>query len=223
MIRHVSRPLAASLLTLLALTSLTACTDGDDGAEPQEPVTVTETVTPTPSPTPSPSESPTASDSATPTGTPTGSSTPEPTPSDDGVDLSQPPTSAAEAEAHLAAATGGTQEARRFESANGFYYCVLQNRFIPTSCEVLEGVRDPATCADSPSQVVGRVELSDAGFQPVCNTDTIREPGAPKVEAGTVVTSAALGMRCLIEPIGLTCLQDAGQGFFLGPGTYAVF
>ncbi|GAA4689546.1 hypothetical protein [Nocardioides nanhaiensis] len=222
MIRAVSRPLAASMLTLLALTSFTACSQGDDGAEPQEPVTVTETVTPTPSPTPSPSETATPTEAATPTDAAT-SEAPEPTPTGAGVDLSQPPTSATEAEAHLAAATGGTQEARRFESSNGFYYCVLQNRFIPTSCEVLEGVRDPATCTDSPSQVVGRVEFSDAGFQPVCNTDTIREPGAPKVEAGTVVTSAALGMRCVIEPIGLTCLQDAGQGFFLGPGTYAVF
>lgn len=223
MTRDPRRPLAASLLTLLVVAVSAGCSTGDDGAEPQEPVTVTETVTPTPSPTPSASTTPSATTSPSPSET-ASSGAVEPTPSEDpAVDLGQPPTSYAEAEAHLAAATGGTQEARRFESANGFYYCVLQNRFIPTSCEVLEGVRDPAVCADSPSQVVGRVEFSDAGFQPVCNTDTIREPGAPKVEAGTVLTSAALGMRCVIEPIGLTCVQDAGQGFFLGPGTYAVF
>lgn len=210
------RPLA--LVPLVLALALTGCGDGDDGADPQDPVTVTATETITDEPTPStPTESP--SETAT--------ETAEPTPTDgtDGTDLGSPPASYADARAHLDAATGPAQELRRFESPDTTYYCTFGDRFIPPSCEIAEsGIRDPEVCGDSPSPTVGRVELSGAGWEPFCNTDTVRMPGATKLDVGGVATWPKKSIECVLEEIGLTCVStDTERGFFVGPGAYRVF
>jgi hypothetical protein len=210
---------AAIALVLVGL--LAGCGD-DETADPQYPVTVTETVTGTPTPSETASTPP-ATEPTEPTESaePAESITPSPA-----VDLSQPPTTSAEAQAHLDAAleAGAPQELRRFESKDGTYYCSLGDRFIRPSCEILEGVTDPAVCADSPSQKVGRIELTRRGWQPFCNTDTIRMPGAPVLPDRSVATWPALSVQCVIEAIGITCLEAGSQqGFFFGPGRYQVF
>ena len=208
-----------AVLTLVLAGVLAGCSD--DGDEPQDPVTVTatetETVTASPSPTATSSEpTETASASPSPTAAP-----PPP------LDLSQPPTTYAEAKAHLAAAVdagGPPRELGRFQSGDEQYYCAFNDEFIPPSCEILDAVRDPETCADSPSPGVGRIELNRRGWAPQCNTDTIRQPGATVVAPGKVVTYPAASVQCVIEDIGLVCVAtDEGQGFFLGPGRYQVF
>jgi hypothetical protein len=207
-------------LTLVVAGALAGC--GDDSDDPQDPVTVTATATETvtPSPTPSPTEAssePTESATAEPT---------EPT-APPPNDLSQPPTTYDEAVAHIAAATaagGAPQEVGRFQSEGEKFYCSFNDEFIPPSCEILDAVRDPETCADSPSPGVGRMELTRRGWAPQCNTDTIRQPGAPVIAERVVVTAPVVSVECVIEGFGLTCLQtDDRTGFFLGPGRYQVF
>jgi hypothetical protein len=207
-------------IALVLVGALAGCGD-DDTAGPQDPVTVTETVTSTPTP----SETVSASPETEPTDPTESAESPSATPSPV-VDLSQPPTTAAEAQAHLDAAlqAGAPQELRRFESKDSSYYCSLGDRFVPPSCEILEGVKDPAVCADSPGQKVGRIELTRRGWQPFCNTDTIRMPGAPVLPDGGVATWPALSVQCAMEAIGITCLETGNQqGFFFGPGRYQVF
>jgi hypothetical protein len=203
-------------LTLVVAGALAGCGD-DDAAEPEAPVTVTTTVTSDPTPTETTSAPP-----ETETAAPTETSTPAPP-----IDLSQPPTTYEEAEAHVAAAlesTGSAQELRTFQSANERFYCSFGDEFIPPSCEILDAIRDPETCADSPSPNVGRIELTRKGWAPFCNTDTIRQPGASILVAGGVATWPALSVECALEDVGLTCLQtDSQQGFFLGTGRYEVF
>lgn len=195
-------------LALAVAGALAGC--GDDADEPQDPVTVTQTVTATPTEATS---APPETESASPTATP-----PPP------VDLAEPPTTYAEAEAHLAAATAAPQELGTFQSPDEKFYCTFDDEFIPPSCEILDAIRDPATCADSPSPGVGRIELTRRGWAPFCNTDTIRQPGAPELAPGAVATWPGASVTCVLEGIGLTCLATAdGTGFFLGPGRYQVF
>lgn len=207
----MKRVWTTALIPVIAV-ALAGCSDNGD--EPQDPVTVTETVSEapsTPNPTPSPTEAPTP--------TPTETSAPP-------SDPSGPPTTYAEAEAHLAAASaaGGEQQLGRFQSADGKFYCTFKDKFIPPSCEILDAIHDPETCADSPSPGVGRMELTRNGWAPQCNTDTIRQPGAAVVAEQVLVTWPTVSVECVIEGVGLTCLStDDHQGFFLGPGRYQVF
>ena len=196
-------------LGLVVVGALAGC--GDDGPDPVDPPTVTQTVTELPSePTSAPPET-----EAPPSPT-------ETTPP--AVDLSQPPTTAAEAQAHVAAASGGSQELGTFQSIDEQFYCSFDDEYIRPSCEILDSIPEPATCGDSPSQKVGRIELTRRGWAPFCNTDTIRQPGATVLEAGGVATWSAASVECVLESLGLTCVTtDSGQGFFLAPGRYQVF
>lgn len=208
----------SAALCLAVVVLLAGC--GDDSAEPASPVTVTETVTSSPSP--SETSAPPATDSATPTTTPTPTQSTAPPP----VDLSQPPVSFEEAAAHVGAArqSSGAQELDRFQSADEKFYCSFGERFIRPSCEILDAVPDPDACAASMSPNVGRIELTRRGWAPFCNTDTIRQPGAPVLDQGAVATWPAESVECVLEGIGLTCVETGGQrGFFLGSGGYEVF
>ena len=199
-------------LSVVVVGTLTGC--GDDSDDPEAPATVTQTVTETPTPTPTEPTSP-------PTETETPDAT-EPT-APPVVDLSQPPTTYAEAQAHVSAG-GNAQDLGTFQSADEKFYCSFDDEFIPPSCEILDSIQDPETCADSPSPGVGRIELTRRGWAPFCNTDTIRQPGAAVLDQGGVATWPGSSVECVLEGIGLTCLQtDDQRGFFLGPGRYQVF
>ena len=183
----------------------------DDGDDPEAPATVTQTVTETPAPT-EPTSLPPETESPSPT---------ETTPP--AVDLSQPPTTYEEAQAHIAAG-GEAQELGTFQSADEKFYCSFDDRFIRPSCEILDSIQDPETCADSPSPGVGRIELTRRGWAPFCNTDTIRQPGAACSTRERVASLPMASIGCVLEGIGLTCVKtDTEQGFFLGPGRYQVF
>ncbi len=196
-------------LSLVVLGTLAGC--GDDGDDPEAPTTVTQTVTATPTPT-EPTSLPPETESPSPT---------ETTPP--AVDLSQPPTTYDEAVAHIAAG-GEAQELGTFQSADEKFYCSFDDRFIRPSCEILDSIQDPETCADSPSPGVGRIELTRRGWAPFCNTDTIRQPGASVLDEGNVASLPMASIGCVLEGIGLTCVKtDTEQGFFLGPGRYQVF
>lgn len=170
-----------------------------------------ETVTPTPTPEPT-----------TPTAPASPTSTPEPTqvPPRKG-----PPRTYEEALALFDNASG-SQKFSRFASPSGNLYCVLDSPYLPPSCELGTGaVPDPAACpADGPSQNVGRIEFTDAAPQPVCNSDTIREPGAPVLGYGGVATWPGTSVTCVMEKFGVTCVnRPANQGFFLAKGRYQIF
>ena len=197
-------------LAIALAGALAGC--GDDGDDPQDPVTVTETVTSTPTPT-EPTSAPPETESPSPT------ETPEPP-----ADLTAPPTTYEEAEGHIAASSATPRELGTFQSGDEKFYCTFNDEFIPPSCEILDAIRDPETCAGSPSPGVGRMELTRQGWAPQCNTDTIRQPGATVLEAGGVATWPSVSVECVLEGIGLTCLStDDRKGFFLGPGRYQVF
>jgi hypothetical protein len=201
-------------LSLVVLGSLAGC--GDDGDDPKARVTVTQTVTETPTPTPTESTTlPPETETTEPT-EPTETTPPA-------VDLSQPPTTYDEAAAHIAAG-GDAQELGTFQSADEKFYCAFDERFIRPSCEILDSIQDPETCADSPSPGVGRIELTRRGWAPFCNTDTIRQPGAAVLAADGVASWPDESIECVLEGVGLTCVKtDSGQGFYLGPGRYQVF
>ena len=159
------------------------------------------------------------SESAQTTGTAESAQTREP------VDLTVAPTTYDEGLAHLEAAAdaGGESTADRFSTPGDAIYCVLEHEFIAPSCELLVGaIKDPQVCGNAPSEFVGRIELTRNGASPQCNTDTIREPGAKVVRPTAVVGSG--GVRCAIEPIGVTCVDAATlSGFFLTQGKYTTF
>ncbi len=197
----------ALTLTLVLAGALAGC--GDDSDDPQDPVTVTETVTPSPT---EPTSLPPETESASPTET----AAPP-------VDLSAPPTTYEQAQAHIAISSEA-HVLGTFQSADEKFYCTFDDQFIRPSCEILDAIQDPETCAESMSPAVGRIELTRRGWRPFCNTDTIRQPGAPVLEVGAVASLPMASIGCVLEGIGLTCVKtDTEQGFFLGPGRYQVF
>lgn len=177
-----------------------------------EPVVPTQTPTPTtPTPTPEPAE-PTTSQPTT--------SQPTKAPPYDG-----PPRTYAEALARFDRASG-SRELSRFASPSGNLYCLLDSPYLPPSCELGRGaIPDAGVCpADGPSQNVGRIEFAEAGPQPVCNSDTIREPEAPTLGYGGIATWPDTTITCLLERFGVTCVNPATeQGYFLARGRYQLF
>lgn len=215
-------PLAA-LVAALALT-VTACSDDEpddagaptseprsESSEPTEPTSTPTTDTPTPTETSEPPTEP-----SEPPSEPT-SESPSPEP-----DPEAAPTTYAEAQARFDALGQEPQQVTAFETTTGIY-CLLESDFV-TGCELPQGagIPSPGEC-DGPSQDVGRIEVDRGGPEAVCNTDTIREPGATRLELDSVAASPS-GLQCLAEDIGVTCVDPAAEeGFFIGTGQYAVF
>jgi hypothetical protein len=126
--------------------------------------------------------------------------------------------------AHFRKAPGVVRQYKRFLTPSGNIYCAVKVRFIPTGCEINEGaVKDPDVCSGNPvSQYVGRIEFHGGHAVPVCNTDTIRTPGAPTLEYGDIARKG--GYACLSEAIGVTCINlNEADGFFLHRGEYVTF
>ncbi|MBS42063.1 MAG: hypothetical protein CMH83_02560 [Nocardioides sp.] len=183
---------------------------------PTDEPTTAEPTTEAPSETPTETAAPTEEPTVTPTSTPT-TSAPE---ADDGTG---PPPSYDAAVARVDGA-GTPQTMGRFETSDGTY-CLLQSGFVRGACELLQGgARAPELCGDGPSQRVGRIELTKNRPRPLCNTDTIREPGAPSIEVGQVGKSSKTGIACLWRTDGVTCVDEArGTAFFLGAEAYQVY
>jgi len=126
--------------------------------------------------------------------------------------------------AHFRNAEGYIRQYKRFTSPSGNIYCAVKVRGLPTGCEINEGaVRDPDVCRNNPaSKYVGRVEFHGGHAVPVCNTDTIRMPGAPVLKYGDIARKG--GFACLSEEIGVTCINlNEADGFFLHRGEYVTF
>lgn len=210
--RLASLPVLPAVLAVLALGA-TACDAGGGDADPSSAPSPSAT-----SPDDQGSDAPTAPASPGEQTTITG--TPAP------VDPGGGPTTYDDALARFDEAGGEPEDEMRFETADGTY-CLLDSDFA-IGCELPSGgIPDADYCGDGPTQNIGRIVLDLDGPgdpKPECNSDTIREPDAPVVEAGAVVESSATGVRCLVEDIGVTCLDPGReQGFFLGPDTYTVF
>lgn len=218
-----------ALVAVLALGA-TACSDDSEPtsdptsapttaptSEPttSEPATTEPTTEPT-TPTPTPSET------ATPTPTPTTTPTPEPTPE---PDPDAPPTTYDAARARFDATGQEPVEAIRFRTPNGTY-CLLDSDFA-IGCELPRGgIPDADYCGEGPSQNIGRITFGLDGGGPTaeCNSDTIREPGASRIGLDEVAASSATGILCLVEEIGVTCIDPpTSRGFFLGRTSYTVF
>lgn len=217
---------------LLALAALTGCGAGD--GDPDDVPTITtrpsasrsakpmETATQLPSAASTPPVT-TVSPTAPPaTGTTESGPSPEPPTDDPGG-----PTSYDDAQTRIAeVGAASTQEvvaAERFSTTKDVVYCLLDDPVIGPSCELRTGfVKDDAVCGSDIADGVGRIETYKGRARPVCNSDTIREPGAPVVAAPAVVASGPI--TCAVESVGVTC-TDAGShtGFFIGPREYHVF
>jgi hypothetical protein len=126
--------------------------------------------------------------------------------------------------AHFRRAPGVVRPWTRFVTPSGNVYCAVKVRGLPTGCELSQGaIRDPDACAGNPvSKYVGRVEFHGGHAVPVCNTDTIRAPGALPLAYGDIVRKG--GFACLSEAIGVTCINlNEADGFFLHRGEYVTF
>ena len=127
---------------------------------------------------------------------------------------------------HFAKATGSVHAYRKFVTPSGNIYCALKMPGIPTGCEINEGsVRDPDACPGNPvSEFVGRVEFHRGRAVPICNTDTIRTPGARTLAYGDIAHIPGWHYACLSESIGVTCInENRTEGFFLHRGEYVNF
>lgn len=227
---------AAGLVLMLALT---ACSEDGDTADdrgtptPSEVTTSATAPTETPSETESseatPSEQPSRSDKPTESPSPTEESSPTEMPSsgNGGEEAPAAPTSYAEAVAHIDATgvDGSNQELARFSTPRDVIYCLLDDPVIGPTCELRSGFIPSREC-EGMGDGVGRIETYQGKVQAVCNTDTIREPGAPTIEPLGVVTAGKI--RCAVSTqeavVTVTCINTrAKQGFFLAPDAYAVF
>ncbi len=206
--------MAASLLSAVALVGLSAC----GGAEPLPAVTVTVWVDP-------PAEA--ATDPA-----------PEATAEAPPMTTTEPTVPVTMAAGHQRGAVTSYEQARdhfaradrsveraSFRSPSGNIYCRLGPDF--AACEVREGRVDPPVdglCTDDEADDVGRLELVAGEVSPVCNTDSIRDPKAPKLAYGRIARVTGLDVTCLSEEWGVTCVDPRSEhGFFIARGSFTTF
>ena len=81
---------------------------------------------------------------------------------------------------------------KKFVTPSGNIYCTSAPAG-PKGCEINVGaVKDPDVCSGTPvSDRVGRIEFQHGRAVPVCNTDTIRKPGAKVLPYGSATTSTS--------------------------------
>jgi hypothetical protein len=202
-----SRPRLARLAAgAVAAAVVTVALAGCGGGEPVTPRTTTITITPTP----------------------TGGSTTSTT-STTTTASSQPPKTYAQAMQHFAAGKVDTAAKAQFTSPTGNIFCSISaSGNVPAGCEVRDGrVTPPAGTCDSggdSAKDVGRIEWSGDTPKPICNSDTMIQPGVPVLQYGSIATVQGSPFRCLSENIGMTCINTTGKkGFFLAKGAYTIF
>jgi hypothetical protein len=99
---------------------------------------------------------------------------------------------------------------------------------VPAGCEVRDGrvTPPPGTCDTSGggAKDVGRIEWSGDTPKPICNSDTMYQPGAQVLQYGAIAQVQGSPFQCISESIGMTCINTAGKkGFFLAKGAYTIF
>jgi hypothetical protein len=127
---------------------------------------------------------------------------------------------------HFGNAKGTERAYKKFVTPSGNIYCALKVSGYPTGCEISQGsVKDPDVCSGNPvSDRVGRVEFHGGRAVPVCNTDSIRTPGARTLKYGDIAHIPGWHYACLSEEIGVTCInENKTEGFFLHRGEYVIF
>jgi hypothetical protein len=127
---------------------------------------------------------------------------------------------------HFGNAKGIERAYKKFVTPSGNIYCALKVKGIPTGCELSQGsIKDPDACPGNPvSDRVGRVEFHGGRAVPICNTDTIRTPGARTLRYGDIAHIPGWHYACLSEEIGVTCInENKAEGFFLHRGEYVIF
>jgi hypothetical protein len=130
-----------------------------------------------------------------------------------------------EAEKHFEQASGPVRSLRKFQTPSRNIYCSVAAAG-PKGCEINEGsIKDPAVCSGNPvSKYVGRIEFQRGRAVPVCNTDTIRTPGAKVLAYGQIAFVENTRYACVSEAIGVTCINTyRAEGFFLHRGEYVIF
>ena len=178
------------------------------GGEPVTPLTTTITVTPSSGS----SKGTTSTTSTTTTTTP----------------AAQPPKTYEQAMQHFAAGKIDAAAKPQFTSPTGNIYCsIAPSGAVPAGCELRDGrVTPPAgTCPlGAAAKDVGRIEWSGDTPKPVCNSDTMIQPGAPVLQYGAIAMMQGSPFQCISESIGVTCINTAGKkGFFLAKGAYSIF
>ena len=130
-----------------------------------------------------------------------------------------------DAQKHFDQATGPVRSLRKFLTPSKNIYCSVAAAGVK-GCEIYEGeVKDPAACSDNPvSKYVGRIEFQRGRAVAVCNTDTIRTPGAKVLAYGEIAFVENTKYACVSEAIGVTCINTyKAEGFFLHRGEYVIF
>ena len=199
------RALAGAFAIGLATVGSSAC---GGGGEPVTPVTTTVTVTPSSG----------------------SSSTTKPTTTTTTTPALQPPKTYEQAMQHFAAGKVDAGAKPQFTSPTGNIYCsIAATGPVPAGCEVRDGrVTPPAGTCDAggggAAKDVGRIEWSGDTPKPICNSDTMIQPGAQVLQYGAIATAQGSPFQCVSEMIGVTCVNTAGKkGFFLAKGAYTIF
>jgi len=200
-LRAVAGAVALAVVPLV----VSACGGGND---PVTPITTTVTVTPSSGS----SKGTTSTTSTTTTTTP----------------AAQPPKTYEQAMQHFAAGKIDAAAKPQFTSPTGNIYCsIAPSGAMPAGCELRDGrVTAPAgTCPPgAAAKDVGRIEWSGDTPKPVCNSDTMMQPGAPVLQYGAIAMMQGSPFQCISESIGVTCINTAGKkGFFLAKGAYSIF
>lgn len=197
---------AVGALALAAVPLVVSACGG--GGEPVTPLTTTITVTPSSGST----------SAKTPTTTTT-TTTP----------ALQPPKTYEQAMQHFAAGKVDAGAKPQFTSPTGNIYCsIAASGAVPAGCEVRDGrVTPPAGTCDTSgggAKDVGRIEWSGDTPKPICNSDTMIQPGAQVLQYGAIAQDQGSPFQCVSESIGVTCINTAGKkGFFLAKGAYSIF
>jgi hypothetical protein len=202
--------MAAMAAVVLVLAGLAGCggTHHVSVGDPSPAAVQTVTATVTASPTLSPSTTVPSSSTAS------------------GSSPASPPSTYAEALAHIAAGHPTSGETTRFTSPSGGIYCALAVGETSPACELTHARLTPPAGSHldcTMIRTVGRVELGVSKAAAICNTDTIVTPGAPTLGYGEVATTR--DTECVMERIGVTCVGRNGQGagFFLSAEGYQLF
>jgi len=147
---------------------------------------------------------------------------PAPSGSDRGLGI---PRTYDDAVKHFDQAPGPVRSLRKFVTPSKNIYCSVAAAGAK-GCEINEGsIKDPAVCSGNPvSKYVGRIEFQRGRAVPVCNTDTIRTPGAKVLAYGQIAFVENTRYACVSEAIGVTCINTyRAEGFFLHRGEYVIF